>query len=92
MSQQNSGLMNDPRNPLPIPVPSYMNSSNITPSNMNQMNQQSMNQQPMSFNPSMNSMNSPSMSLGDDFPPMDDIPPLESPKPSVPKKKFLGIM
>jgi hypothetical protein len=81
--QQNSGMMNDPRNPLPIPIPPSMGSGNNNSSNMNQ--------QPMSFNPSM-SMNSQSMSMNDDFPPMDDMPPLDVPKPSAPKKKFLGIM
>lgn len=90
LPQQNTGLMNDPRNPLPIPIPPSANNQFMGPQSMNQ---QPMNPPPMSYNPSMDNS---SISLGDDFPPMEDIPPLDggmpNPAPNVPKKKFLGIM
>jgi hypothetical protein len=82
MTQQNVGVTNNSRNVVPIPIP-FSPGSQSTGST-------SMNQQP-TFGNAL-SMDNPSRSISDDFPPMEDIPPLEGPTPSVPKKKFLGIM
>jgi hypothetical protein len=82
MSQQNQGMTNNSRNAMPIPVPSPTNSQSAGPA---------FNNQQPTFGPAIN-MDTSSTGIPDDFPPMEEIPPLEGQTPGASKKKFLGIM